>query len=278
MNRCKPTSHLNGQLCGLLSAAVLLCSAQYVAAQEPAPTTAVAPEATPAEPAAVSDAAPPPAAAGDVAADVAALKAEVAALKAKQEEAEAAALMSASEESAPAAEEEKIRIYGFMDFGLDKMIGGKQSGAAVVRPTTANTFVFGNLNLYIDATPVEHLRALAEIRLTLAPHGEELQLGPPVGMMYERVDTTTFDYASPSSQSLLRMGGLYIERAWSQYEFSKALTIQWGLFLNPFGIWNLDHGSPTLISLMLPLPHPSRLSQSARGKFLRCSCIGGPTT
>ena len=173
-------------------------------------------------------------------------------MKAKQEEAEAAALLSSTEESAPAAEEDKIRIYGFMDFGLDKMFGSKQSGAAVVRPTTSNTFVFGNLNLYIDATPVEHLRALVEIRLTLAPHGEELQLGPPVGMMYERVDTTTFDYASPSSQSVLRMGGLYIERAWSQYEFSKSLTIQWGLFLNPFGIWNLDHGSPTLISLMLP--------------------------
>jgi hypothetical protein len=48
------------------------------------------------------------------------------------------------------------------------------------------------------------------------------------------------------------MSGIFIERAWSEYEFSKALRVQAGLFLNPFGIWNLDHGSPTLISLMLP--------------------------
>jgi hypothetical protein len=112
--------------------------------------------------------------------------------------------------------------------------------------------VFGNLNLYFDANPVEHLRAMIELRLTLAPNGEETELGPPLGMSYERIDTTAYEYSDPSSQSALRLGGIYIERAWSEYQFSNALKLQWGLFLNPFGIWNLDHGSPTLISLMLP--------------------------
>lgn len=256
MTQLLRTSNLKRPLCGLLTAAILLCGSQYASAQENTPVAPTLPETTgmaPAEtPAAPIEAAP--ATTGDTAADLAALRAEVAALKAKQEEAEAAALMS--EGAAPAAEstsgDELLRVYGFMDFGLDKLFGDKNSGAAVVRPTTANTFVFGNLNLYFDANPVEHLRCLAEIRFTLAPHGEETQLGPPIGTSYQRTDTTTFDYSSPSSQAQLRLGGIYIERAWSQYEFSKGLTVQWGMFLNPFGIWNLDHGSPTLISLMLP--------------------------
>lgn len=227
-------------LCAALSlSAAHSANAQDVpptAAAEPAPD-APAPEAVPA-----TTAAP----AGDLAAEVAALRSEVDALKAKAEEAETAALLA--EEPAAAAEPEMIRIYGFMDFGLDKFLAPNTNGAAVVKPTTANTFVFGNLNLYVDASPIEHLRILTEFRLTLSPHGEETSV---IGG-FARIDTTAFDFSSPSSQYQIRQSGIYIERAWSQYEFSKAFKLQWGMFLTPFGIWNLDHGSPTLISLILP--------------------------
>jgi hypothetical protein len=191
------------------------------------------------------------ASADDFAAQMSALRAEIETLKAKQEEAEAAALLN--QDATPAqAENEMLRVYGFMDFGLDKYFLSSNDGLTVLRPTSATTFVFGNLNLYFDANPVEHLRAMIELRLTLAPNGEETELGPPLGMSYQRIDTTAYEYSDPSAQSALRLGGLYIERAWSEYQFSSLFKLQWGLFLNPFGIWNLDHGSPTLISLMLP--------------------------
>jgi hypothetical protein len=144
-----------------------------------------------------------------------------------------------------------LKLYGFMDFGLDKFFA-KENGAGLLRPTDATTFVFGNLNVYLEATPIGDLRTMIELRFTLAPHGEETELGPPLGTSYERIDTTAFDFSSPSSQAQLRLSGLFIERAWAEYAFLDQLTVQWGLFLNPFGIWNLDHGSPTLISLMLP--------------------------
>jgi hypothetical protein len=193
-----------------------------------------------------------PMAATGTAADIAALRAEVDALKAKQEEAETAALLNQSEVTDQATERELVHVYGFMDFGIDKFFISSKDGLSVLRPTPATTFVFGNLNLYFAANPVEHLRTMVEIRLTLAPHGEETDVGPPIGTSYERVDTTAFEFSDPSSQSELRLGGLYIERAWTEYQFSNLFKLQWGLFLNPFGIWNLDHGSPTLISLMLP--------------------------
>ncbi|MEY4578738.1 MAG: hypothetical protein RL701_3441, partial [Pseudomonadota bacterium] len=191
----------------------------------------------------------------DIANEIVALRAELDALKTKQEEAEATALLSQGEEPATATDtqSEMLRVYGFMDFGLDKFFfGSTNDGFALIRPTPATTFVFGNLNLYFDAKPVEHLRTLLEVRLTAAPHGEETSLGPPLGTSYDRIDTTAFDFSSPSAQSQLRLGGLFIERAWSEYTFDDLLKVQWGLFLNPFGIWNLDHGSPTLIALMLP--------------------------
>lgn len=252
MNILKRITRVFG-LSSSLCTALCLSAAHGVSAQDLPPPAATEPAAdapTPDAPDAPDAPAAAPAPAGDVGGEVAALRAEVDALKAKQEEAETAALLA--EEPAATEEPEKIRIYGFMDFGLDKFGGGKNSGVSVIRPTTATTFVFGNLNLYIDATPVENLRCLAEVRLTVAPHGEETQLGPPIGTSYQRTDTTAFDFSSPSSQSQLRLGGLFIERAWSEYEFSKAFRLQAGMFLNPFGIWNLDHGSPTLISLMLP--------------------------
>jgi hypothetical protein len=215
---------------------VAVCALNVVAAQDqPAP----------------DEPANSPAPADDLASQMSALRAEVEALKAKQEEAEATALLSQEATSTDTASE-LLRIYGFMDVGLDKYFLSSNDGLTVLRPTEATTFVFGNLNLYFDAKPVDRLRAMVELRLTLAPNGEETQLGPPLGVAYTRNDTTAFIYSDPTSQSALRLGGLYIERAWSEYQFSNLFKLQWGLFLNPFGIWNLDHGSPTLISLMLP--------------------------
>jgi hypothetical protein len=174
--------------------------------------------------------------------------------KAKDEAVSEAALMSQSDDtSATTLDNELLRLYGFTDFGIDKFFfSAGNDYYALLRPTPATTFVFGNLNLYLDAHPLPHVRTLIELRFTLSPNGEETQLGPPVGTSYQRTDTTTFDFAAPSSQAQLRLAGLFIERAYSQYDFAQWLKIKWGLYLNPFGIWNVDHGSPTLIALMLP--------------------------
>lgn len=230
-----------------------LCTGASAFAQDTPATVAEPSPANPehSEPTA-EDAASQPTAARDLVARVAALEAEVGALRAEKEDTETAAFLSQGDEGAHVVEEESLRVYGFMDFGIDKYFFSKSNSFALLRPTPTTTFVFGNLNLYFDATPLEHVRTMLELRLTLAPNGEEIQFGPPIGITYERIDTTAFDYSSPSSQSQLRLGGLYIERAWSEYQFSDLIKVQWGLFLNPFGIWNLDHGSPTLISLMLP--------------------------
>jgi hypothetical protein len=47
-------------------------------------------------------------------------------------------------------------------------------------------------------------------------------------------------------------GSVVIERAWLEYNKLQALKLRFGNWFSPFGIWNEDHGSPTLISLAWP--------------------------
>ncbi len=234
----------------------LLC-ASVSRAQEPAPEPVQEPAPEPVQEPAPERAPEPtqqqPAPELDAREALEALKAEVAGLRERLDDAETAALATETVDASAAST--PLRVYGFMDFGLDKFFLSDpgDDGFALLRNTDASTFVFGNLNVYLDARPLERLHALIELRFSLAPHGEELSLGPPFGTSYERIDSIAFDFSSPSSQSQLRLGSIFIERALSEYKFAEYLTLQWGLFLTPFGIWNLDHGSPTLISLILPM-------------------------
>jgi hypothetical protein len=194
---------------------------------------------------------PAPALPGDAPLSAAVVHVPASAEPSELNEAEAEALLS-EHDVTEVSERGALKVYGFTDFGLDKWFLSSRNGVGLIRPTGATTFVFGNLNLYFDVAPMERVRTLIELRFTLAPHGEEIQFGPPLGDSYQRIDTTTFDFTNPTSQAQLRLSGLFIERAVTEYTFSELFTLRWGLYLNPFGIWNLDHGSPTLIGLTLP--------------------------
>jgi hypothetical protein len=233
----------------LLCAAAALTSPSSSAAQEPAAPQPPAAAPSPAAPPSAAPATPIPGAPPGQHPPVVRITPLTAADPEPTPD-EAEALLCAQDVT-EVAESGALKIYGFTDFGLDKWFISR-NGVGLIRPTSATTFVFGNLNLYFDVTPMERVRTLIEVRLTLAPHGEEIQFGPPLGTSYQRTDTTTFDFGSPASQAQLRLSGLFIERAVTEYSFSELLKLRWGLYLNPFGIWNLDHGSPTLIGLTLP--------------------------
>jgi hypothetical protein len=64
------------------------------------------------------------------------------------------------------------------------------------------------------------------------------------------VDTTVQDGADPAAQ--LQWGGIAIQRAWLQYDVNQFLSIRAGHWLTPYGIWNVDHGTPTIIAARRP--------------------------
>jgi hypothetical protein len=148
------------------------------------------------------------------------------------------------------AERAVVRLYGFADAGLQRMMPGSKSALNLIMPSRETTFVLGNLNLYIDAQPSESWSALIETRLTNEPNG----LLGTCAMLGPCLPQSTFGYetSSPVGWSPIRWGSIIIERAYLQWRYADLLQVRVGRFLTPFGIWNIDHGSPTLISLMLP--------------------------
>jgi hypothetical protein len=133
------------------------------------------------------------------------------------------------------------RLYGFADLGYSKVLTkGFGDGHEVVSTISGApqhwAFAVGNLNLYVDSQPSTRLRSLAEARLTYFPSGSQ--------------STTVPDYAQALATT--SWGAIVIERAWVEYAFSDLLTLRAGQFLTPYGIWNVDHGSPTTIAVQKP--------------------------
>lgn len=260
----KRRTGLSASAC-LLGTATLLSTSSLWAQEEAEAPPEAAEAADPAE-AAGEDAAPeeeaveseaeesapaaPPAASGDdsTAEDIEALKAQVAELQAKQEEAEMNALLADDNVD---VEQETFRVYGFMDMGLQKNWANEASLISALFDTNALTFATGNINLYFDFNPDPDWRGLAEIRFTMAPLGEIESFGGIAGD-FERVSTEQYDPHASVINAPMWGGYSVIERAWIEWKRFQQMRVRVGNFFTPFGIWNVDHGSPTLISIAMP--------------------------
>lgn len=139
------------------------------------------------------------------------------------------------------AGEAPLKFYGFADFSYVFDLGDD------IGTGTPDTFYIGRLNLYADADLGKNWRSMFEVRFMYLPNGSvplSADLGTP------RTDTTVQDYADIFNP--VRWGGISIERAWLEKEFHPALTLRGGHFLTPYGIWNVDHGSPAIIPVRRP--------------------------
>jgi hypothetical protein len=90
---------------------------------------------------------------------------------------------------------------------------------------------------------------LSEIKFTFQPLGSETALEVPGVSDYERVDTTVRD---PHTDEQYRLGGVVIERVHVTWQPSDSFGILAGRYLTPYGIWNVDHGTPVLITVRYP--------------------------
>ena len=143
-----------------------------------------------------------------------------------------------------------LEIYGFFDLVFHKFFA-EEGGLFDGMLKDHMTFMVPRLNLYFSSQMTETLSALVELRFTFLPHGEEVMYGAPdYGIEYERTDTTVTD---PYTGGQYQLGGVAIERVqltWKPYDF---FGVTAGRYLTPYGIWNVDHGSPVLIPARLPL-------------------------
>jgi hypothetical protein len=139
----------------------------------------------------------------------------------------------------------QLNLYGFIDFGYGKTFTSRRS--LISDLVERDSFAVGSLNLYLSAKLSARWRSLAEVRFLYAPNGTDA-----IDLNTGKITTTStqyfdiIDFASPS------WGGIEIQRAWVEYELHPLLTIRGGQWLTPVGIWNVDHGSPTIIPVHQP--------------------------
>jgi len=192
-------------------------------ADEPAPQQAPAPSpATPPAPPAPDAAEPTPDA------DAAAIAALVGDLSA------------GGGDSVLDPDEVTFSLYGFADFSYVTQIGKK-----VITGSPYPTFMVGNLNVYFSTEFERRWRSLAEVRFLYAPNGSWLADNQFETNSSPRGDTSFLDGSDLNHP--MRWGGIAIQRIWLEYKFDSYLTLRAGQWLTPYGIWNVDHGSPTII-------------------------------
>lgn len=156
---------------------------------------------------------------------------------------ETAALAGMDEESV-SSQQDLLRIYGFTDVALTKVYVPEESRFSGLIDRNSS-FVLGNLNVYFDGNPHPNIRALSEVRFSLFPHGN-------VEGDFERVDATTLDVTSATGRNRVIQSNIILERAWIEWKEYDSFKLRAGYFLTQYGIWNVDHGSPVLISSVLP--------------------------
>jgi hypothetical protein len=182
------------------------------------------------------------------------------ALQAQQQEAEEARRLSEEEaalalelqEDDESYEQDPFQIYGFMDMGVQRLWVDKNAGIGALMPANAWTFVVGNIDLYFDFNPHPDWRGLTEVRFSNAPHGRINNFGGPFTGEFERETTQQYDPNATVVNAQMWRGSVVIERAWIEWDRYQALNFRMGSFFTPFGIWNVDHGSPTLIATAMP--------------------------
>jgi hypothetical protein len=240
VNRQRPFHRLCGALLAFLASSARAQApdaappevplAEAPASPPPGPPTEAPPSASPA--------AAPEAPEGDAAEDSAAAE-EIPAYD-EQAEADARAMLAEIEASQSTDVVHGVSLSGFTDFNYAHFF---KAGPLLQSGNNSDSFFMGRANLYIRGTMTEHFRSLMEIRFTYLPNGA---LDGEGG--YTR--TAIPDYADYNRTTAL--GGILLERIHADYEFDQRFTLRVGQFLTPYGVWNVDHGSPAVIPVGIP--------------------------
>lgn len=152
-----------------------------------------------------------------------------------------------SEEANEGEQQHKLDLYGFADMTYTRLVVPESSAwNRFYFPT--NSFAVGNFNLYMSSQLGDSWRALGEVRFMYLPNGAVADNTST--SQISRTDTTVLDYAG--FEQPIKWGAIRIERIWVEHEFSTLFKLQAGAFLTPYGIWNVDHGTPTIIGIRAP--------------------------
>lgn len=153
------------------------------------------------------------------------------------------------QDSAGVAAEPSLKFYGFADFNALQYVE--------LTPKWENTlakelsFYVGRLNVYMEGDIAPGWKSLIEVRYMFIPNGATIMgtYTDPIANT-GRFNGIATDYSD--SDRPIAWGSISIQRAYLEHTFSNFLSVRVGRFLTPWGIWNVDHGSPVIIGPSKP--------------------------
>jgi hypothetical protein len=143
----------------------------------------------------------------------------------------------------------KLDLYGFADVSYFHILTERKNNLRQLEAPYP-TFFVGHFNLYLASQLGRNWRSLAEVRFIYTPTGDEDKAAP--GGTFPTTDTSATDYAE--LQRTFSWGGVEVQRVWLEYQPFDFLNIRAGQWFTPYGYWNEDHGSPTIIAVHKPFP------------------------
>jgi hypothetical protein len=144
-----------------------------------------------------------------------------------------------------------FHLSGFADF--TSVLPVNLRGALTIGTSTYPSFYVGNVNLYLSKNLSETFRTMGEVRFSYLPNGAQDSTAGALNY----VSTEVADYAANSYQT--HWGGIVIERLYLEWTLHPMVIVRAGQFLTPYGIWNVDHGSPAYIPVQRPYTINSNL-------------------
>lgn len=163
-------------------------------------------------------------------------------------------------------EERKLKIFGFADVQWYKFWYKKDS-AYTNSLNDNNSFAVAHWNLFMEKRLSEQFRVLGEVRFLFQPYGEELSVDSELwGTEWERANVKATDWVDAY---YFEWGGISIERFWIEYHPNDYFGVKAGMYLTPYGVWNVDHGSTVVIPAHRPFISTARLlPESQTGLYL----------
>ena len=180
--------------------------------------------------------------------------------------------------------QKNFNMYGFMDVNVGKMFLEENNFFQTMDFITPEPrLLLGNVNLYFDFTPNNKTRALIELAVNSTTYDDVPTLGRDLsvsseaemqlyqaaylGAIQQGADEATaaatasatveaaqagLSGANMEYRSGKKYGGIKLERAWFDIKANDQLNFRIGRFLTPAGIWNVDHGSPLILTIGQP--------------------------
>lgn len=160
--------------------------------------------------------------------------------------------------------EKKFNLSGFADMRLSKFILPENALMGMKSDMKWGVYL-SHINIYQEFKPNDHVRILTELSFQDKP----INYGSPTTGMIIRTDMSDF-YGGGTTETVAveatpqlrntaerdfvryEWGSFSVERAIFSLSLNRYLNLSAGKFITPAGIWNVDHGSPVITTIIQP--------------------------